>query len=345
MFLRRLIAIIACLLIAGPAHAAKVKPWTFTKDVSWTHPDGRKVTGSMIQTFVDNDKLMIFRDRRSRYYIRFALYDNSVLVDRRTTFFVLDNRDDRKARMVALEIEGRAWPRKAPLAGVAVTQLTKADLRLLRQHSGNLLGVSYFSQKPGERKDGYSRNYKFSGDGFSKALASLTGVQTPSTVSQAPPPKPAAKPQQKSKSESWESIEIKPLSPEEVRRIASMPPPGAQFLDGVYMAPWPKCDRPDISRINSADQARRVHTATKRFQKCAMKNLRKASDRIRRYYSSRGVKVTGLFPKWNRREAMQADQHEKLKKSAKHLMDYNAETVGFIRRSHQMTRKWINHSN
>ena len=30
---------------------------------TWTHPDGRKIRGSMIQTMVDDDKLMIFRER------------------------------------------------------------------------------------------------------------------------------------------------------------------------------------------------------------------------------------------------------------------------------------------
>lgn len=344
MFPRLLLILCALMMVAGPTHGATIKPWKFTNNITWTHPDGRKIRGSMIQTMVDDDKLMIFRERGGRYYMRFALYDNAVLVDRRTSFFVLDNRDDRKARMVALEIDGRSWPGKAPLAGIAVTQLTDADIRLLRRHSGNLLGVHYYSRKPGEQKNGYSRNYKFAGQGFARALASLTGIQTPSTVSKAPAPKPAAKPQKKASSDGFQNLEIKPLSLEEAQKIASMPPPGAQFIDGVYMAPWSKCGKPDINRISSADQARRVHRDTKRFHKCALENLRKASDRIQRYYGSRGVKVRGLFPKWSRSEAGAAGLQEQLRKSAKYLMDYNVETVKFVRRSHALTRKWINHA-
>jgi hypothetical protein len=96
------------MMVAGPTHGANINPWKYNSNITWTHPDGRNIRGSMIQAFVNDDKLMIFRERGGRYYMRFALYDKSVLVDRRKGFFVLDNRDDRKARMVAFEIDGRA---------------------------------------------------------------------------------------------------------------------------------------------------------------------------------------------------------------------------------------------
>lgn len=344
MFPRILMMIFALMAITGPTHAANIKPWKFSNNITWTHPDGRKIKGSMIETFVNDDKLMIFRERGGRYYMRFALYDNSVLVDRRTSFFVLDNRDDRKARMLALEIDGRAWPGKAPLAGVAVTQLTNADLSLLRQHSGNLLGVSYFSRKPGEQKNGYSRNYRFSGEGFARALASLTGVQTPSTVSQAPRPKPAAEPQKKASSDSPPRIEVKPLPLEKALELARKAPPGSNASNLAFLPTWGRCDVPDINSVNSVSSAQRVHRATKIYHKCVLNNLRDASREVQKFYGKRGVKVTGLFPRWNSGQAIRADQDKNLKRTSKYMMDYNAKTIGLVQRSHAITRKWISHS-
>jgi hypothetical protein len=151
MPLRTLLTLFALLLLsAAPASAAKVEPWSYSKNVNWKHPDGRRISANRILTKVNDDSLSIFRNRAGRYHARFIFRDAAKLLDQRSRFFILDRRDHKTARRIYLEIDARAWPNKSGRGGYVVGQLTKGDLRTLRKHAGNLLGASYYSRKPGE---------------------------------------------------------------------------------------------------------------------------------------------------------------------------------------------------
>lgn len=320
MPLRTLLTLFALLLLsAAPASAAKVEPWSYSKNVNWKHPDGRRISASRILTKVDDDSFSIFRNRTGRYHARFICRDAAKLLDQRSRFFILDRPDHKTARRIYLEIDARAWPNKSGRGGYVAGQLTKGDLRTLRKYAGNLLGASYYSRKPGETGNRL-RHYNFSGKGFLASLNKLTGVSSPAL---------------------GESLSAAPSGSSGSSTSGSSGGAVATFVG--FDPNWKSCRRPSLSNINSDRRADRVFNRTKRWLRCRDSNVNKARRNLIEHYARAGIKITQQKDsKGDYRFRWRAKKHQN--KTIKAYIDkinaYMDRTTSFANRSRRAIERW-----
>jgi hypothetical protein len=268
-FFTALLALLAFLILpTAPASAAKVEPWSYNGNITWKHPDGRKIRSRRIMTKFDNDSLSIFRSRDGRYHARFIYRDTAKLLDSRSRFFILDRRDHKTARRVYLEIDARAWPSKTGGGGYVVGQLTKGDFKTLRKYAGNLLGASYYSRKRGEA-NGRLRHYSFTGKGFLAALKRLTGVSSPAL---------------------GESLSTAPGGSSGSSTSGSSSSSAATFVG--FSPKWTSCSRPSLSNINSERRVDRLIRRTKSWLRCRERNEDTARRQMIEHYGKAGIKIT-----------------------------------------------------
>jgi len=263
-----LLALLALLILpTAPASAAKVEPWSYNGNITWKHPDGRKIRSRRIITTFNNDSLSIFRNRDGRYHARFIYRDTAKLLDSRSRFFILDRRDHKTARKVYLEIDARAWPNKTGGGGYVVGQLTKGDLKTLRKYAGHLLGASYYSRKRGEAK-GRLRHYSFTGKGFLAALNRLTGTSSPAL---------------------GESLSTAPGGSSGSSTSGSSSSSAATFVG--FSPKWKSCRRPRLSNINSNRRADRLVRQTDRWLRCRERNAKTARRNAFEHFGKAGIKI------------------------------------------------------
>ena len=320
MPLRTLLTLFALLLLsAAPASAAKVEPWSYSKNLNWKHPDGRRISASRILTKVDDDSFSIFRNRTGRYHARFIFRDAAKLLDQRSRFFILDRPDHKTARRIYLEIDARAWPNKSGRGGYVVGQLTKGDLRTLRKYAGNLLGASYYSRKPGETGNRL-RHYNFSGKGFLAALNKLTGISSPAL---------------------GESLSTAPSGSSGSSTSGSTSRPSPAFA-GITPK-WTSCSRPSLNNINSDRRVDRLIKRMTRWLRCRNNNTRKAEREMIAHYAKAGIKIkfkdnSSGKPQYS--WSATKSQHKVINASIEKINAYARNTHNYARRSQRVVDRW-----
>jgi hypothetical protein len=319
-FFTALLALLAFLILpTAPASAAKVEPWSYNGNITWKHPDGRKIRSRRIMTKFDNDSLSIFRSRDGRYHARFIYRDTAKLLDSRSRFFILDRRDHKTARRVYLEIDARAWPSKTGGGGYVVGQLTKGDFKTLRKYAGNLLGASYYSRKRGEA-NGRLRHYSFTGKGFLAALKRLTGVSSPAL---------------------GESLSTAPGGSSGSSTSGSSSSSAATFVG--FSPKWTSCSRPSLSNINSERRVDRLIRRTKSWLRCRERNEDTARRQMIEHYGKAGIKITyGKQSDGDYKYRWRANkqQNKVISASVEEINAYINRTTSFANRSRRAIERW-----
>ncbi len=251
---------------AQPVFAQVSKTWTYRGTMTWDHPDGRRFSAAVADTRYNDDSLSILRNRNdNRWYIVFT-YCRDVRFGTGIPYFFIQTKPPSapaaERKRLHLEGETRIFQRRDRKTKYIVAQLTKTDRALLRQRSGNYIGVAY--SLAGSTGSSSSRTYVFYGAGLSRVLSRISRPRQPS--------KPAAAFNTSSSSSSRNQVLINKMH--------------------AYRLPPTKCTRPKLAGYQTERGYNRLVSRMKRYVKCILPDIDRQFAAFRGFIRSLGGTVT-----------------------------------------------------